>query len=114
MTAEKGWVNGYHCDDCRDIIWTITADAGTTPMLLACRSKENCRGTMHSTWGRQPFPIEELHIRWEWFMPDDFSSYGEDMRQHLEAGGLDLRQVPCSQGDEAEHTNPPPSTGKAT
>lgn len=108
MSSKKGWVNGYQCDGCRDSIWTIIADAGTTPMLLACRSKKECQGTMHSTWGRTPYPVEELHIRWEWFKPNDFSSYDEAMRDHLEAGGLELRQIPCIRGDEVEHMNPPP------
>ena len=105
--SAKDWVNGYRCDGCTDTIWTITADVGVTPMLIGCRCRSGCPGMMHSTWGRKPYPDEELHIRWEWFMPDDFSSYDEAMREHLEKGGLELRQVPCSQGDEAEHTNPP-------
>jgi hypothetical protein len=105
---KKGWVNGYRCDGCKDTIWTILADAGTTPMLINCEAKEGCRGMMHSTWGETPYPVEELHVRWEWFKPDDFSGYDEATRQHLEAGGLELRRVPCSRGDDESHTNPPP------
>lgn len=111
MSTGVGWINGYKCDACHDVIWTTTVDDGVTPMLIACRVSAACRGTMHSTWGKMPYPPAELHIRWEWYTPTGLSGYSAAMRDHIQAGGLDIRQVPCSRGDEAEHTNPPTEEG---
>ncbi len=60
---------------------------------------------MDSTMYRFPFPLQkdEVHIRWEWFRPETDDGLDADMKQHLEMGGLELRAIPCSRGDEDEH-----------
>lgn len=87
-TPEPARINQYVCRSCGGVITTIDRDAGTTPLMLACRATAGCDGTMFSSMYRvAPYLTPE----WEWYKPEKLPT-GE-MRQYIEMGGLLLRKI---------------------
>lgn len=97
-------LNAYYCDTCRRYVVTVDRDEGATPMFLACRADGDptdegftgCTGLSQSmgypalnVWPIDPTPT------WEWYKPGaaEHVTFGESMREHLNAGGLALRQI---------------------
>ncbi len=94
MIPKPGDINGYICGTCTGVIGVQHADAGWTPMFLACRATTDCRGQMASMIYILPSAdFYPLHITYEWFKPDDLSGYDRPMRDYIERGGLDLRRI---------------------
>jgi hypothetical protein len=89
-------VNGYHCPSCGRTLIVTHLDEGVTPVFLACRKTAGCTGQSHSL-GYPPSPVpaylgEPTH---EWYRPgqEQFDSLDPAMREHVERGGLMLREV---------------------
>lgn len=96
-------LNAYYCKECRRYIVTIDRDHGVTPMFLACRvlgdpsdPGNTCKGQMQSM-GYPSLPwlenAPEPTPTWEWYRPTDLAGFSEGMRDHIQRGGLALRQV---------------------
>lgn len=103
-------LNAYYCEDCHGYVVTEDVDEGVTPMFLACRVKgdvtdpaNDCKGSMKSMmYPAQPWPEKDGYGQaipteptWEWFRPSLDGLTG-GMRDHVERGGLDLRQKAVS------------------
>lgn len=97
-----GRKNVYHCQVCHDEVVTVDLDEGVTPFAIACRATAGCKGTMFS--GFYPQWAQALPAAFEWFKPTDLSGYSAAMRDHLERGGLDMRQSRTPGDGEAETT----------
>lgn len=99
--SKAGAINVYHCPDCDGYMAIEHVEEGVTPMFLACRVKgdlkdpaNDCEGMMVSMmYPAKPWPIE-LEPGWEWFRPTGqaFEMLSPEMRDHIESGGLALRQ----------------------
>ena len=93
-----GSINAWQCEVCGGLTVAIHADEGVTPMFLACRSTEGCKGRAVSS-GYPPPPIPD-HIvsllAWEWYRPTNKQArrMGREMREHVRLGGLVLRALP--------------------
>lgn len=90
-----GAVNGYTCKVCGRVTMTYHVDDGVTPMFLACRATDDCRGEAVSMMyppGPVPDSLAALP-RWEWYRPTPHAAkrMGPAMRDHIERGGLALR-----------------------
>ncbi len=87
-------VNAYSCDRCRQTIITIHVDDGVTPMMLACRAKKDCRGTMRSGFYKEP-ESSRPDATHEWYKPVgvEFDALSRAMKDHVERGGLDIREI---------------------
>lgn len=91
-------VNGYHCSTCDGITLTYHLDRGVTPMFLACRATPDCDGQAVSLMYPDP-PLPE-HIasqpRYAWYKPgpDEYADLSDAMRDHVDRGGLCLRDTP--------------------
>jgi hypothetical protein len=86
--------NAYRCDDCGHFTVVVHVDTGVTPMFLACRATEGCKGQGVSLgYPEGPIPKSMLPARWEWYRPtsDDPILNHPGMREHVERGGLALR-----------------------
>lgn len=86
MTTPR--INQYKCRTCGGVITTIDRNAGTTPMMLACRATEGCDGTMFSAMYRVD---PNLTPDWEWYKPAKLPK--GDIRDYVEAGGLLIRKI---------------------
>lgn len=86
-----GMINAYDCEVCGLRIITVNHDAGTTPYLVGCKA-DGCRGLMVSQFYRVSQTLAATH---EWYRPDEAerASLTDDMREHVEMGGLLLRPV---------------------
>lgn len=93
MSAPAGAVNAYRCKDCDGVIVTEHADAGTTPMFLACRLCDT--GEMVSFgYPRGPIPRTlAAKPRYVWYRPSkrEMKRLDPVLRDHVERGGLLLR-----------------------
>lgn len=99
----SGRLNAYYCPECQGYIVTRDVDEGVTPMLLACRVKgdprdpaNDCKGTSRSMGypRAETWPIPRVPT-WEWFRPEgeDYLALSEEMRDHVDRGGLHLRRI---------------------
>ena len=85
----KGQMNTYTCRSCGAAISTVDLDDGVTPFLIGCKMSDGCKGMMQSAMYR---PRNDAPpAQWEWFKPTDLKGYSDEMRDHVEAGGLVLR-----------------------
>lgn len=107
---KSGEKNAYYCEVCRGYIVTVNLDDGVTPSGLACRVKgepgvegNDCDGRMTSLfypeqpWPEKdgyntPIPTEPTH---EWYKPgpDEYHKASAEMKQHVDKGGLQLRDI---------------------
>lgn len=89
MGSNVGKVNRYTCTTCRQFIVTKDVDRGTTPMFIHCRATEGCTGLMHSEMYRVP---QTLRHGYEWYKPHNLRVLSDATREHVEQGGLLLRE----------------------
>jgi hypothetical protein len=94
---QPGALNAYWCEDCRQYTVVVHRDAGVTPMFLGCRATPRCNGMGRSMmYAPQPWPdhvpTTPTH---EWYLPSDRAvrHMEPEMRDHIERGGLELREV---------------------
>lgn len=89
---KKGDLNSYTCVECRETIITVDLEAGTTPMFLACRVSERCRGIMESNGYPAGLKGTPTH---EWYKPGwrELQMMSLEMKVHVRKGGLDIRPV---------------------
>jgi hypothetical protein len=92
---ERGAVNAWLCPDCGKATVGVHVDEGATPMMIACRATEGCRGTAMSAM----YPPAEAWITdqlaWEWYKPTPkwARRKGRDMLDHVMQGGLVIRPL---------------------
>lgn len=82
----KGKINEYICPDGHKIV-TINTDEGVTPFILQCRHvgcNKSAKSQMHLVDQEQ----EPTH---EWVRPIDLEELSEWDREHVEMGGLLLK-----------------------
>lgn len=84
-------INMYTCDTCHGAIVTIDRAEGVTPMLLACRASETCKGMMHSHW--YAHSVQNYKPNYEWYRPAKLDEFDEGMKDHIQSGGLVLRKI---------------------
>ena len=85
--SRKGQINTYTCVACGDVRVTIDRDDGVTPYALGCPS---CGGTSFSGM----YQVDQsLTPEWEWFRPYHSRKLTPAMRDHVKAGGLDIRKI---------------------
>ena len=90
MNKTKPRINQYTCRTCGKSIVTIDRDVGVTPAMLNCRATNGCSGIMDSARYRvRP----GLKPNYEWYKPGNLDVYDRDMREHIEKGGLDIREI---------------------
>ena len=87
----KGKANIYVCATCRGHIVTRDRDVGVTPFMIPCKAADGCTGMMQSSMYRVfDQSIRESH---EWFRPHSLKGLSPAGRDHVERGGLMLREV---------------------
>lgn len=88
MKDEK---NIYVCRVCRRHIVTVDLHDGTTPFLIECQINRECVGQMVSSMYR----VFDQTIRptYEWFKPETTEGLCPWTKDHVEKGGLILREV---------------------
>lgn len=84
-------INQYTCDTCGGTITTIERVAGVTPLYLACRATDGCKGRMLSAMYRVDHTDPRLVPQWEWYKPSDTVN-DPDTAEHVRQGGLLLRR----------------------
>ena len=99
----KGQENVYTCQKCGGYTVTIDRDEGTTPFMIRCRAKDECKGEAYSSfYPKGPRPAYIPPPAWEWYRPTDTELLLEvekhpkseaGIRQHVEMGGLLMRQL---------------------
>jgi hypothetical protein len=85
----KGMKNIYTCNTCHGQIVTVDIDEGTTPFMMFCKVTKGCNGDMYSSFYRCD---QSLTATFEFFKPTSLEGYSPEMREHIEMGGLDLRE----------------------
>jgi len=90
--------NVYVCQKCGGLTVTVDIDEGVTPFMLKCRAsgKEgDCDGFAQSSfYPSGPRPPHIPSPSWEWFKPTgkDYKKLSRAMKEHVDAGGLDIRR----------------------
>ena len=97
-----GMKNRYVCDTCGKGVVTVNINDGVTPFMILCKATKGCRGMMRSSFYQVP---QDLPAQFEWFKPESLKGYSREMREHIQNGGLDLRE--CNQTVIAVEVNPP-------
>ncbi len=87
---KKGMINVYKCPFGHETV-TVVSDDGTTPFIIKCRGAENCSHEAQSGFYRVP---QDLTPHFEWYKPTDLKGFSPNMLQHIEMGGLVLRELP--------------------
>lgn len=95
MSAHRGSVNSWTCTTCGRPTVAVHVDDGVTPMFLGCRSTEGCTGRGTSNGYMPVPPMVVAMCEWEWYRPTgrQYRRLSPEMRQHVDAGGLDLRPL---------------------
>lgn len=94
-----GSINAWQCDRCHNYLVARHADAGVTPMFLACR-RDNCEGRGVSL-GYPNGPVPDFlmsQLWWEWRKASTtqmkrWKRTDPGMYQHCVQGGLVLREI---------------------
>jgi hypothetical protein len=85
-------INKYSCQKCGGHIVTVDRIKGTTPMMLGCRAKQGCTGTMMS----HGYSVsQDLTPTFEWYKPTgkQYKKLDAGMKQHVDFGGLVIRPI---------------------
>jgi hypothetical protein len=95
--SRRGEINGWRCDACGEHTYCVHIDDGVTPMFLGCRATPGCSGRGVSLmYPAPPVPQYVLdEVAWEWFKPSPrrVRRMEPAMRDHIEKGGLELREL---------------------
>ena len=90
----RGERNVYECNACGGRIVVIHTHEGVTPMFLACRATEACRGQSYSLGYPPSQWIDSLGIpaSYAWTLPSprEFARMDAAMQGHIQQGGLML------------------------
>jgi hypothetical protein len=89
MMEISGMKNRYVCQTCGKGVITVNVDDGTTPFMILCKATKGCKGMMYSSFYSVP---QELPAQFEWFRPASLKGYSPEMQEHIQKGGLDLRE----------------------
>jgi hypothetical protein len=84
-------LNRYTCRECGGSIVTVDREAGTTPMLIDCKTP-GCTGRMGSSFYR----VDQHSVpTWEWYRPGkaELKRLSDVEREHVKMGGLLLRKI---------------------
>jgi len=89
--------NAYVCEKCRYITLTVHVDKGVTPMFLGCRNPKGCDGTATSFVYQLPGALAmsingKLLPTHEWYKPGPDEKLTAGERDHVEQGGVLLRE----------------------
>lgn len=79
--------NAYECEDCGSYIVTVDREPGVTPFMVGCG---NCGAMAKSKFYRVQAYLEPTH---EWYRPETLAGLKGGVREHVENGGLLLRQI---------------------
>jgi hypothetical protein len=90
-TSNVGKLNIYTCRECRGHVVTRDLEAGVTPFMVGCKATAGCKGMMESSFYR--VWDQKMRASHVWYRPvsTGFLTAGE--RQHVEMGGLLLREA---------------------
>lgn len=93
-------INGWYCPTCGQVTVVVHADAGVTPMMLACRATPDCDGVGQSLGYPPGVPSNEVldTVAYEWAVPSRtqmkaWKREAHPMYDHILAGGLALRPL---------------------
>ncbi len=89
MSEQAGLINAYLCDK-GHAMWTRNADSGTTPFMVRCPAP-GC-----GSYGKSKFyrvQQEGVPVSHEWYKPADLRGLTPGERDHVQRGGLLLRQI---------------------
>lgn len=90
---EYGNRNSWTCERCKVALWTVDVDEGVTPMIIACRV-DGCGGEAVSACYRVGGPGAAPPATHRWVRPRSLARLEPGDRQHVEAGGLILEEIP--------------------
>lgn len=85
MTEQAGLINVYACG--KHATWTRNADEGTTPFIIRCPA---CGAEAQSQFYRVP---QDAPVSHEWYRPSNLQGLSPGEREHVQRGGLLLRQI---------------------
>lgn len=88
MPKEVRLYQGYWCETCRGLWLVVKLNLGTIPSLSPCFSLEGCTGhgkPIPAPPG--PWPVD-LPLLIEWYSPRSVKGLSEEMRRHVNNGGL--------------------------
>lgn len=109
--VKAGALNGWRCrrESCDGQVIAVHADAGVTPLILACRpeydGRNHCSGEMVSFgYPSAPMPAQYV-VTHEWYRPDDveYANMAYGTKDHVRRGGLLIRKCSESVGRSSEH-----------
>jgi hypothetical protein len=86
--------NAYICQECYKVTLTVHVNDGVTPMFINCPS---CKNICTSFGYRLPPPLMasfngKLLPTHEWYKPESMQGLTEGEKQHIEQGGVLLRE----------------------
>lgn len=79
--------NAYVCENCSSYIVTVDREPGVTPFMVKCG---NCGAQATSKFYRVHPALIATH---EWYRPETLDELNRWERDHVEKGGLLLRQI---------------------
>lgn len=86
----KDQLNIYTCDTCRGHVVTRDIATGVTPFMTLCRATPECKGLMRSSMYR--VFDQSMRASLVWDRPAFLESTDPGYRDHVERGGLILRE----------------------
>lgn len=92
--------NAYECENCKSYIVTVDREPGVTPFMVSCG---NCNSSATSKFYLVHPSLTPTH---EWYRPETLDDLSGWSRDHVEKGGLLLRQIgggDSSQGWQSPH-----------
>lgn len=102
MSEAANKINGYACENCKGVTYTINRDEGATPFMIKCRvATGGCGGMTQSLFHCVP---QDERPGWEWIMPtpEEFDEWIKRHNQeehrgnltaHVANGGMLLRKL---------------------
>lgn len=92
---KQGARNSYRCEKCQGTIVTVNLADGVTPFMVKCRAHwpdTSCDGMAQSGFYRID---QSTPPGWGWHRPGEaeLSNLAEDVREHVQRGGLLLRKL---------------------
>lgn len=92
----KDKINVYTCPVGHQTI-TIDRDQGTTPFMMGCKH-EGCKQMAQSCMYNNA--VQSLTPEYEWYKPLDIKKVPKHFVEHVNMGGLLIRNIATKIGDE--------------